>query len=326
MLKPKQLGNCKGFTLIELLVVIAIIAILAAILFPVFAQAKAAAKATACLSNGNQLGLASNMYANDYDDLLYAHRYATGTDSNPFLATPAGNAAISGLARNRTFWISLIGPYDKNNQVFVCPATSGWWGWNTDGVECGLSDNNGAVGCGGVGYGGQNSYAHDDGWLSPAGGYATSNGAPFAVSLSSVPRVASTYMIVDGSYYGGSFDAANMTGLLNLAHCADGSVAAGKCLDLNDLNAQGGQYQYYWKNLGNAKWSWTGGEAGPYAGTSSTAPGVIKAINDISARHPGGRLEVQFVDGHTKSVNGMQVATDPCGWVTDQFQNHTACN
>src|ERR1700733_8740150 len=57
-----------GFSLIELLVVIAIIAILAAILFPVFAQAKQAAKKTVDLSNTKEMGLAFMMYANDYDD------------------------------------------------------------------------------------------------------------------------------------------------------------------------------------------------------------------------------------------------------------------
>src|SRR5438034_10314774 len=59
-----------GFTLIELLVVIAIIAILAAILFPVFAQARDKARASACLSNTKQMGVAIQMYAQDYDETL----------------------------------------------------------------------------------------------------------------------------------------------------------------------------------------------------------------------------------------------------------------
>ena len=68
----------KAYTLIELLVVIAIIAILAAILFPVFAQAKEAAKKTSCLSNGKQIGLALMMYLGDYDDKYPPEHPATG--------------------------------------------------------------------------------------------------------------------------------------------------------------------------------------------------------------------------------------------------------
>jgi prepilin-type N-terminal cleavage/methylation domain-containing protein len=60
----------RGFTLIELLVVIAIIAILAAILFPVFAQAREKARSAACLSNLKQVGMATRMYSQDYDEVL----------------------------------------------------------------------------------------------------------------------------------------------------------------------------------------------------------------------------------------------------------------
>src|SRR3954464_10321579 len=68
--------NSRAFTLIELLVVIAIIAILAAILFPVFAQAKEAAKKTSCLSNVKQVALSTVMYAGDNDDTMFPTSYS----------------------------------------------------------------------------------------------------------------------------------------------------------------------------------------------------------------------------------------------------------
>src|SRR5437899_22610 len=75
-----------GFTLIELLVVIAIIAILAAILFPVFAQARDKARQATCLSNCKQIGLAHMMYAQDYDETFSPSRYNSGS------CTPSGSA------------------------------------------------------------------------------------------------------------------------------------------------------------------------------------------------------------------------------------------
>jgi prepilin-type N-terminal cleavage/methylation domain-containing protein len=76
----RKLFSRQGFTLIELLVVIAIIAILAAILFPVFAQAREAARKTACLSNMRQIGMAMRMYMQDFDDRFPQSKQ---TDSQP---------------------------------------------------------------------------------------------------------------------------------------------------------------------------------------------------------------------------------------------------
>lgn len=93
-----------GFTLIELLVVIAIIAILAAILFPVFAKARAKARQTACVNNGKNIAMALQMYAQDYDE------------RQPRVWTAAG---VSGP--NARDWKNDIVPYLKNTQVYICP-------------------------------------------------------------------------------------------------------------------------------------------------------------------------------------------------------------
>lgn len=123
----------RAFTLIELLVVIAIIAILAAILFPVFAQAKAAAKKAACISDTKQVSLAAIMYAGDYDDTLPRHDnngsclYTGGTPGGPICDYPDWgdfrfpvNGNTSALGR-QVMYFGAIEPYHKNTQISICP-------------------------------------------------------------------------------------------------------------------------------------------------------------------------------------------------------------
>jgi prepilin-type N-terminal cleavage/methylation domain-containing protein/prepilin-type processing-associated H-X9-DG protein len=99
-------GFASGFTLIELLVVIAIIAILAAILFPVFAQAREKARQTSCLSNLKQQGTATYMYVQDYDEMYPLAIYKSSQNTSPC-------AMIS--------YNELV-PYQKNADVQKCPS------------------------------------------------------------------------------------------------------------------------------------------------------------------------------------------------------------
>ena len=104
----------RAFTLIELLVVIAIIAILAAILFPVFAQAKAAAKGASCLSNEKQMNIGFLLYANDYDD-YYPFQYSFyGSQMAP--GAPAG-AIYSGVTPFDTWWYTSFSPLSGGSSV-----------------------------------------------------------------------------------------------------------------------------------------------------------------------------------------------------------------
>lgn len=96
----------RAFTLIELLVVIAIIAILAAILFPVFAQARESARKTQCLSNSRQSGLGLMQYIQDYDEM-----------------TPNVYSQIGATYQLTDIWNQIL-PYTKNRDIFTCPDRS----------------------------------------------------------------------------------------------------------------------------------------------------------------------------------------------------------
>lgn len=104
-------NNRQAFTLIELLVVIAIIAILAAILFPVFAQARAKARGISCLSNTKQLGTAFAMYVQDYDEVT------------PSVWGGSGPCQPSGLNCSQEWWYGLF-PYIKSIEMLYCPERS----------------------------------------------------------------------------------------------------------------------------------------------------------------------------------------------------------
>jgi prepilin-type N-terminal cleavage/methylation domain-containing protein/prepilin-type processing-associated H-X9-DG protein len=109
----------RAFTLIELLVVIAIIAILAAILFPVFAQARDKARQATCISNIKQLALGMTMYIQDYDETLLFRAESTNCYYHYICDDPN---------RPRDFrypldWWDVVFPYTKNNKVYFCPSS-----------------------------------------------------------------------------------------------------------------------------------------------------------------------------------------------------------
>lgn len=193
----RSLGKSKGFTLIELLVVIAIIAILAAILFPVFAQAKEAAKKTQCLSNTKQLGTASYMYATDNDDTLFTMNWNCDDGQPPYM--------------------DKLYPYVKNQQLFGCPDYDGYPNWDWTGCVVTSTD-----------YVTNGNYDHALAWLNKYKmGYGLNslilmgywkgsdvNGAPIPYNFSELDNVSAIVLMgdayqPDGTYVGYCANAGN---------------------------------------------------------------------------------------------------------------------
>lgn len=160
----------KGFTLIELLVVIAIIAILAAILFPVFAQARESARKAQCMSNMKQIGLALAQYTQDYDETMPLPDYQPRT----------------GPKADRYSWRFSVQPYVKNRGVFECPTNKfpNTFALDVRNQYIGFKDQIDGIP---LGYAGSLGWAHPD-------------FAPTGRSIAAVTRPASIIMVLETRY------------------------------------------------------------------------------------------------------------------------------
>jgi prepilin-type N-terminal cleavage/methylation domain-containing protein/prepilin-type processing-associated H-X9-DG protein len=170
--RVKRSNTRNGFTLIELLVVIAIIAILAAILFPVFAQAREKARQIACLSNNKQIALGVMQYTQDYDELL---------------------PVIGDNAQCRGRWQWQIYPYVKSPEVFTCPNISGnkWTPNNATVAGCGTTPL-GTGDISGYGWNGGLNYDNRNATYPASPGY----------SVAEIRKPADTIIVGDVSYDG----------------------------------------------------------------------------------------------------------------------------
>lgn len=266
----------KAFTLIELLVVIAIIAILAAILFPVFAQAKLSAKRAAGLAQMKQIGTALNIYLADSDDVLVGYRWSVASPGviNPYyLSLPAGDPKIArfdsdGASTKRAmFFNQMLQPYMKNDDLFKAPTNSeAWVNWQ----------DKGSWDPGFFAYGGQNSIGANNYLLKSNTG----------MSATAVENVSNTLLFVDATYY----------------NVLPAQPVAGNCT-LNGF-APTGSYPHYWKHLGNNKLNFNAlGNANPDDASN------VQALKNIELRYSG-QLNVVRVDSSAKNYNARALVYD----------------
>jgi prepilin-type N-terminal cleavage/methylation domain-containing protein/prepilin-type processing-associated H-X9-DG protein len=296
LISEKQLMNTRrrAFTLIELLVVIAIIAILAAILFPVFAQAKLAAKATADLSNMKELDLGLIMYSGDYDDV---YPDANSTDAN------SGNFS-------RT-WVEKTTPYIKNLPIFQSPldsqhaATFATWA-----VSYSPDDFKNAID---ISYA-PNGYMHSPnsaGWTSTCsstnlcvlGGMMDQNddggyGPPQTKTQTQVTQPAGTILLAD----------LFSSSVLKESCCGFGNLSEWFSDAFLQIRVPG--------DIGYGAYDWFAPEDIPNGQllTTNAFPGGPSGGVSITT---GVNSNFAFVDGHAKSMN--PAATDP-----DPVNNRTA--
>jgi prepilin-type N-terminal cleavage/methylation domain-containing protein/prepilin-type processing-associated H-X9-DG protein len=283
--------NRKGFTLIELLVVIAIIAILAAILFPVFAQAREKARQTSCLSNTKQMGLGIMMYTQDYDETYPAGYYY----GDP---TQTSNLDATGIIQ----WSGVTQPYVKNEQIFVCPsdpnkgiAPTNFIGENQGYGSGGSVAFNPAI---------QDIQAHRISYTAneavmprPRGGVGgVSIGQPQnVVSLAAVEAPAGTIAITEFSNYKNSVSGTGPGGTTNKSHRPSDAWARDSAGTIPyDVSNNAGSAPIYSLSPDAAKVIFAAQPTAPLGGGSF--PHLIY-VN--SGRHSGGNT-FTFCDGHSK--------------------------
>jgi prepilin-type N-terminal cleavage/methylation domain-containing protein/prepilin-type processing-associated H-X9-DG protein len=265
----------RAFTLIELLVVIAIIAILAAILFPVFAQARAKARQASCLSNMKQLGLGIMMYVQDYDETMpNAVNFCNNPDTriqNPLDPNdrPGGT---TGQGR-RPIWHGVIYPYLKNWDILSCPSDTGVKSTNN-------VDKYHYI-----------SYGYNYGYLSTyTAGIACGGGAASAVvfigtPLAAVQKPADIIAVVDNS--GQNTGTRSASGYYLMGSCVNPPDAEPSELSFFATNGGWGKAceNYHGYVAGN-QWDQTGG---------------------VEMRHNDG-ANCNFLDGHAKFMKAGAMA------------------
>jgi len=281
----------RAFTLIELLVVIAIIAILAAILFPVFAQAKLAAKKTAGLSQVKQIGTSVHIYLSDYDDVLMPYRF--GSSSGPIVnphylageprtAVWDANGEQGRNTKRAIFFSDMLAPYIKNEQIWNAPGYSNAWSVIQD---KGTWDPNFHS------YGGQNSYAANNYLMKSGVGTATSE----------IVEVSNTLLFVDATYYNA---------------LPAQPLPVGTWCKLGGYNPGYNTYSHYWKHLGNNFHNFNSpGDPNPDAASNN---GVWANIN---ARYSG-VLNVVRADSSGKAMNAKQLVYDLRAKLDQSIWNH----
>jgi prepilin-type N-terminal cleavage/methylation domain-containing protein/prepilin-type processing-associated H-X9-DG protein len=281
-------GRRSAFTLIELLVVIAIIAILAAILFPVFAQARAQARAISCVSNAKQASLGVLMYAQDYDEAIPL------TDNNGsagYGCCASGNClpdwgnAGSNPNEPSAMFLGVVQPYLKNHQIQTCPE-AGKTNWKSIMGQSWADSNpyNATLDANGV-YADTYSQMAVNMLLTEFGpganwsGCATGKGFSATTSqMSSWTRPAELMLMTADSVWGEGIngDASPQNGLGNMAVWPSYGTAQAKCT-----------------NYGYPGWTWY-----VHRGATRTGDPTAALNKGIDA----GRANVAFADGHVKSL------------------------